>query len=55
VRAVVEAAGFRNILTKSLGSNSPTNVVWATLHGLSQLKTVEELAAMRGLEVAEVL
>ncbi|MBI2431325.1 MAG: 30S ribosomal protein S5 [Candidatus Hydrogenedentes bacterium] len=55
VRAVVEAAGYRNILTKSLGSNSATNVVWATLNGLSQLKTVEELASMRGLEVAQVL
>jgi len=55
VRAVVEAAGYRNLLTKSLGSNSATNVVWATLDGLRQLKTVEELAAMRGLEVAEVL
>ena len=55
VRSVVEAAGYKNILTKSLGSNSATNVVWATLDGLRQLKTVEELAAMRGLEVAEVL
>lgn len=55
VRAVVEAAGYKNILTKSLGSNSAINVVWATLHGLGQLKTVEELASMRGLEVAQVL
>jgi small subunit ribosomal protein S5 len=55
VRAVVDAAGYKNILTKSLGSNSATNVVWATLDGLRQLKTVEELAAMRGLEVAEIL
>lgn len=55
VRAVVEAAGFHNILTKSLGSNSATNVVWATLDGLRQLQTVEELAAMRGREVSEIL
>lgn len=55
VRAVLEAAGYRNILTKSLGSNSATNVVWAVLNGLTQLKTVEELAAMRGLEVAQIL
>lgn len=55
VRAVVEAAGYHNILTKSLGSNSATNVVWATLDGLRQLKTVEELAAMRGREVSEIL
>jgi small subunit ribosomal protein S5 len=55
VRAVVEAAGYSNILTKSLGSNSATNVVWAVLDGLRQLATVEELASQRGLEVTEVL
>ena len=55
VRAVVEAAGYQNILTKSLGSNSATNVVWATIEGLKQLKTGEDLASERGLEVSEVL
>jgi small subunit ribosomal protein S5 len=55
VRAVVEAAGYQNILTKSLGSNSATNVVWAVLDGLRQLNTIEQLASQRGLEVAEVL
>lgn len=55
VRAVVDAAGYKNILTKSLGSNSATNVVWATLEGLQRLRTVEELAGMRGREVAEIL
>lgn len=55
VRAVVDAAGYKNILTKSLGSNSATNVVWAALDGLRRLKTVEELAAMRGRDVAEIL
>lgn len=55
VRAVVEAAGYQNILTKSLGSNNATNVVWATLDGLRQLRTPEDVAAMRGLSVAEVL
>ena len=55
VRAVLEAAGYENILTKSLGSNSATNVVWATLEGLKQLKTAEETAQRRGLSVAEVL
>ena len=55
VRAVVEAAGLKNILTKSLGSNNATNVVWATLDGLGQLRTAEELARIRGLSVAEVL
>lgn len=55
VRAVVEAAGYQNILTKSLGSNNATNVVWATLEGLKTLKTAEQIAAMRGREVAEIL
>lgn len=55
VRAVVEAAGIQNILTKSLGSNNATNVVWATMDGLRQLRTVEDVAAMRNLAVAAVL
>jgi small subunit ribosomal protein S5 len=55
VRAVVEAAGYKNILTKCLGSNNPTNVVWAAMDGLKQLRTVEQIAAMRDLEVADVL
>lgn len=55
VRAVMQAAGYQNVLTKCLGSNNATNVVWATLDGLRQLKTVETFARMRGLEVAEIL
>ncbi|MCC6491327.1 MAG: 30S ribosomal protein S5 [Candidatus Hydrogenedentes bacterium] len=55
VRAVAEAAGSHNILTKSLGSNNATNVVWATIDGLQQLKTAEEIASMRNLEVSAVL
>jgi len=55
VRAVVEAAGYENILTKSLGSDCATNIVWATLEGLKQLRRVEKIAADRGLDVAEVL
>ena len=55
VRAVLEAAGYHNILTKSLGSNNATNVVWATLNGLRELETVEQIAAKRGIEVAQVL
>ncbi|MFP6582100.1 MAG: 30S ribosomal protein S5 [Candidatus Hydrogenedentota bacterium] len=55
VRAVLEAAGYRNILTKSLGANNATNVVWATINGLSQLETVEQIAAKRGLDVSQVL
>ncbi len=55
VRAVVVAAGYENILTKSLGSNNATNVVWATLDGLRRLRTAEQVAQMRGLLVSEVL
>ena len=55
VRAVVEAAGYKNILTKCLGSNNATNVVWATLEGLGRLQTAEEIAQIRGLDVADVL
>lgn len=55
VRAVVEAAGYENILTKSLGSDCATNIVWATIEGLKQLRKVEEIASDRKLDVAEVL
>ncbi|MCF6284295.1 MAG: 30S ribosomal protein S5 [Candidatus Hydrogenedentes bacterium] len=55
VRAVVEAAGYQNILTKSLGSNNSTNVVWAAIEGLKGLRTAEQIAAARGLEVADIL
>lgn len=50
VRAVLEAAGYSNVLTKSLGSNTSVNVIWATLNGLRQLKTREELLQIRGLK-----
>jgi small subunit ribosomal protein S5 len=55
VRAILEAAGVKNILTKQLGSRNPNNVVKATMDGLKQLRTVEEFAAKRGLTVHEVL
>lgn len=55
VRAVVEAAGYKNILTKCLGSNNATNVVWATIDGLRQLETLEQVGARRGLGAAEIL
>ena len=51
VRNVLELAGFKNIRTKSLGSNNKQNVVLATIDGLSNLKTPEEVAALRGLPV----
>jgi small subunit ribosomal protein S5 len=54
VRAILEAAGIRNILTKQLGSRNPHNVVKATLDGLRQLRSVEEMAAKRGITVPEV-
>jgi small subunit ribosomal protein S5 len=55
VRAVLEAAGIKDIRTKSNGSNNPANCVKATLQGLGQLRTVEEVAKLRGKTVAEIL
>lgn len=54
-RNVLELAGFKNIRTKSLGSNNKQNVVLATIEGLSQLKTPSEVAKLRGLTVEEML
>ncbi len=54
VRAVIEAAGYRDILAKSLGSNNVLNVILATMDGLRRLKGVQEVAANRGKDVAEV-
>lgn len=54
-RNVLELAGFKNIRTKSLGSNNKQNVVLATIDGLSKLKTPEEVAKLRGISVEEML
>jgi len=51
VRAVLEAAGYTDVLTKSLGSNNPINVVRATMDGLERLVTAEQVAAERGIPV----
>ena len=55
VRAVVECAGIRDIRAKALRSNNPCNVVRATLAGLTQLRTAEEVAALRGKTAKEIL
>ena len=54
-RVVCELAGIKNIRTKSLGSNNKTNVVLATVAGLTSLKTPEEIAKLRGKSVEEIL
>ena len=54
-RAVIELAGLKNIRTKSLGSNNKQNVVLATIEGLRQLKSPEEVAELRGKSVEEIL
>lgn len=55
VRAVVEAAGIRDILTKSLGSDNQINIVYATMKGLRELLWAEEIAARRGKTVEELV
>ncbi len=55
VRAVLELAGIRNIRAKSLRSNTPNNLVNATIEGLKNLKVAEEVAALRGKTVEELL
>nr|WP_146202440.1 30S ribosomal protein S5 [Gracilibacillus dipsosauri] len=55
VRAVLELAGIGDILSKSLGSNTPINMVRATINGLSELKRAEEVAKLRDKSVEELL
>lgn len=55
VRAVCELAGIRDVRSKSLGTSNPRNIVNATMQGLQSLKTVEQVAKMRGKSVDEIL
>jgi small subunit ribosomal protein S5 len=55
VRAVLEAAGIKDILTKSLGSSNSNNMVHATMQGLNSLKRVEDVARLRGKTIDEIL
>jgi small subunit ribosomal protein S5 len=54
MRAVLELAGIHDILTKSLGTNNPINVVYATVEALRSLRTAEQVAASRGKSVADI-
>ena len=54
VRAIMEAAGINNILTKCIGSRNPHNVVKATLEGLKRLRSAQQVAKMRGRDLQEI-
>ena len=55
VRAVVELAGIENIVSKSLGSSTPINIVRATIEGLATLRTAEQVAEIRGKKAEEIV
>ena len=55
VRPVMELAGYQNIKTKVIGTNNPRNVVYATINGLKNMSTIEEVAKKRGKKVSEIL
>ena len=55
VRAIMECAGIKDIRTKSHGTSNPINCVKATIAGLAELKTAEQVAALRGKTVEEIL
>ena len=54
VRAILEAAGIKNVLTKCIGTNNPHNVVRATMNGLHRLRKAEEVARLRGMSIREL-
>jgi small subunit ribosomal protein S5 len=54
VRAVLEAAGVRDVLAKSLGSSNPINAAWATIKALQSLRTPEEVAERRGVDMSQL-
>lgn len=55
VRAVLEACGIRDIRTKSMGSNNPNNMVNATIEGLRSLRSLSEVAKLRGKNISEIV
>jgi len=55
VRPVLELAGYQNIRTKVIGTNNPRNVVYATINGLQNMKTIEQIAKKRGKKISDIL